>query len=152
MSELFQIILTSSLTIIGGVIVYLFSQIISKFFVEPIHEQKKTIGEIADSLIYYANVRPSGTEDVPLELLIEAKKRYRQLATLLKSKSQLIPLYSFFSSINIVSPIENINEASKELIRLSNRIMYKELAFLHLGLAPSDIKDRIADMLNIQVD
>ncbi|MCJ7635467.1 hypothetical protein MUP77_24145, partial [Candidatus Bathyarchaeota archaeon] len=56
MSELFKIVLTSSLTIFGGIVVLTMGQIITKFFIEPIHEQFRLIGEINDSLIYYANV------------------------------------------------------------------------------------------------
>ncbi|MFN6188908.1 MAG: hypothetical protein ACK460_22975, partial [Microcystis sp.] len=56
MSELFKIILTSSLTVIGGIIVLVVGQIITKFFIEPIHEQAKAIGEIAYSLTMYSNV------------------------------------------------------------------------------------------------
>jgi hypothetical protein len=44
-----------SLSIIAGITIYVFGQIISKFFIESIHEQKKVIAEINDALIFYAN-------------------------------------------------------------------------------------------------
>jgi hypothetical protein len=56
MSELFKIILTSSLTIFGGILVFVIGQVVVKFIIEPLHEQAKLIGEIANSLIFFANV------------------------------------------------------------------------------------------------
>lgn len=53
MSELEKIFFTSALTIFGGVLVYVIGQVTSKFLIDPIHEQKKLIGEIGDSLIFY---------------------------------------------------------------------------------------------------
>lgn len=58
MSELFKIILTSSLTILGGILVFVIGQVVVKFILEPLHEQAKLIGEIANSLIFFANVGP----------------------------------------------------------------------------------------------
>jgi len=148
MSEVFKIILTSSLTIIGGVIVFLLSEIINKFIISPIHEQKKIIGEIADSLIYYANIYTSQV-GAKQEQLIEASEALRQLATLLRSKTQLIPSYSVFVAMHVVLPIDNINTASRELIGLSNAIFQKQD---HLAnLTSEDRADRIADALNIEI-
>src|SRR5688572_8306196 len=55
MSEELKIILTSSLTILGGIIVFVAGQVVTKFIIEPLYEQSKLIGEIANSLTYYAN-------------------------------------------------------------------------------------------------
>jgi hypothetical protein len=61
MSEITKIVLTSSFTIIGGVFVYTISQVLTKFIIDPINEQKKLIGEIADTLIFYDNIYPGFT-------------------------------------------------------------------------------------------
>ncbi len=53
MSDIF---ITSGLTILGGIIIFVGGQILTKFIIEPFYEQSKLIGEIANSLIYYANV------------------------------------------------------------------------------------------------
>jgi len=47
--------LTASITIISGVVIFLMGQIISRFIIEPLSEQAKLIGEIGASLIYYKN-------------------------------------------------------------------------------------------------
>ena len=56
MSELMKIVLTSAFTVFGGILVIVFGQVATKFFVEPIHEQSRAISEIIDSLIFYANL------------------------------------------------------------------------------------------------
>ncbi len=59
--------LTASITILGGFIVFVLGQIVVKFFIEPIHEQSKTIGEIAYSLIFYANLYSNPGNSFPDE-------------------------------------------------------------------------------------
>lgn len=54
MSEIVKIILTSSLTIIGGVLVFVAGQLVVKFVIEPIQELKKTLADIHDSLVFHA--------------------------------------------------------------------------------------------------
>jgi hypothetical protein len=54
-SDLEKILLTSASTIVGGVIVLVAGQILGKFFLEPIQEQARLIGEIANTLILYGN-------------------------------------------------------------------------------------------------
>jgi hypothetical protein len=47
MSEMWQIILTATLTVAGGIIIYFFSHLFVAFFVEPIHRLRSLIGEIS---------------------------------------------------------------------------------------------------------
>ena len=39
---------------IGGVAVYVIGQLLSKFFIDPLHELRKTIGEVRFNLAYHA--------------------------------------------------------------------------------------------------
>jgi len=121
MGELEKILLTSSLTILGGVFVYAVGQIISKFFIDPIHRQGEIVGEIADALIYYAQVwaNPGGLRK---ELLDEASGRFRQLASLLRSKSYMIKWYELLQSLKLVPELSKVGEASSSLIGLSNSL------------------------------
>ena len=56
MSELWKIILTSSITIISGILIFVIGDFLKSLFVEPIHILRGLIGEIADSLVYHANI------------------------------------------------------------------------------------------------
>lgn len=66
MSDLWKIVLTSALTVVGGVLVLVVGQLVQRFFIDPLHEQSKLIGEIAYALAYAnpsptrAVVRPDG--------------------------------------------------------------------------------------------
>jgi hypothetical protein len=148
MSEIFKIVLTSSFTIVGGVIIFVMGQIISKFLIEPIHEQRKTIGEIADSLIFYANVY--GNPGLgPKEKMDEAYQRLRELATLLQSKTHLIPFYSFFSSCGMVQKPSDIQEASSQLIGLSNSVYQPPDDPVGTALSNAGRADKIKRLLNL---
>ena len=48
--------LTVALTILGEVVVFVGGQIAQRFFLEPIQDQRKVIGEIAYVLLYHDNV------------------------------------------------------------------------------------------------
>jgi len=56
MSELEKIFLTSGLTILGSVIVFIISQAIFHFIILPIQKYKQVISEIDTQLRFYANV------------------------------------------------------------------------------------------------
>lgn len=90
-NELFKIILISCLTVLGGIVVFVMGQIITKFFIEPLHEQSKLIGEIAYSLIFYANLY-SNPGSGNFEKIEEASKVLRQQASQLLEKSYAIKL------------------------------------------------------------
>lgn len=82
MGETLQIILTSALTIAGGMSLLVFVELCTGFFIESIHEQKKVIIEINEALIYYAKLymNPgSGSK----EECDKAQEALRQKASLL---------------------------------------------------------------------
>ena len=140
MNEIQGIILT---TIVCGVAAY----VITKHIIDPIIEQKKLIGEIEDSLMFYANIYCNlGLQSK--EKLDEASKKFRQLGTILQSKTHLIPLYNFFSKIRFVTKTSEIEKASKELIGLSNSIYtYSK----DDPITNSDRADRIKKFLNLKI-
>ncbi|RLJ06909.1 MAG: hypothetical protein DRP16_04420, partial [Candidatus Aenigmatarchaeota archaeon] len=104
-----DIFLTTFLTVFTGVTVYALSQIVIKFFIEPIHEQKKLIGEIADTLIFYANICSNPSTHSKRKNK-EASTTLRQLASYLVSKTHIIMWYKLFSWLKIIPKKENILE------------------------------------------
>ena len=125
MSEIYKILLTSALTLSGGIIVLVFGQIVIKFIIEPIQEQSKIIGEIAKSVIFYANIganvqqhyydrlKECAEMEEPAKTLMSnryeeiiknhwekadnASVELRKLATNLLGISNTIPFYVFWS-------------------------------------------------------
>ena len=90
-----------------------------KLFIDPVQELKRSIAEIAHSLIEYANIyanpgtyEPSKEEEVSITL--------RKLSSQLNAGMYLIPLYRLCSRVFGLPSVSNINKASKKLIGLSN--------------------------------
>lgn len=124
MVDIFKIILTSCLTILGGVVIYALGQIISKFIIEPIHEQKRIISEINDILIFYANkffiYKERNTE------ADEIIDKIRSLSTKLRAKTELIPFYGYLEKCNLVLKSGRIDDACSALVGLSNSVYFLE--------------------------
>jgi hypothetical protein len=121
-------LLTAGLTVFGGAVVLVAGQIIQRFYLEPIQEQRKTIGEIAYALNYDANVTRKTIADESAE---EAERRLRALASSLRATMRTTPSYRFFVRLGWVPPESNIIGASRELIGWSNRIGSSEWEVIH---------------------
>jgi hypothetical protein len=121
----------AALTVIIGVTVFVFGQIVVKFFIDPLDQLSQMKGQVLDSLVYYANVYTKPfADDESTEFHDLRKKAYedlRQKATLLMSKATLVRLYSFASSFGIVPRRDNVNKAHSDLIYLSNACISRDL-------------------------
>jgi hypothetical protein len=124
MTELEKIFITSFLTIFGGVVVFVLGQIITKFFVEPIHDQFRLIGEIADSLIFYANLYMNPGSGKP-EKMDEAAQKLRQQSSQLRARTYAIRWYELWEFVGLVLKRTDVMEASHNLMGLSQ--------FVHQG-------------------
>ena len=113
------------LTVISGVLVFVFGQIINTFYLQPLNKQKETVGKISDAIIFYANLytSPIIKTDSNFDRKEERQKAheiFRNLAAELISRTQQIPSYQVFSFLRIVPTKKVIVEARKNLIGLSN--------------------------------
>ena len=144
MSEPFKIALTA----LVGVIVFVLGQLAVKFLIEPIYEQKKLIGEIAGTIIFYSNVganvaqhyydqiKAHDQSDDPMKGIVidrykdilkrhwnksdEASEVLRLKATELLGKTHAIPLYRLLSFLGRVPKLDDVIVASSRLIGMSN--------------------------------
>jgi hypothetical protein len=145
MSDIYKIFLTSSVTILGGVLIFVLEKIVEIFFINLIHKQKQVIGDICDKLIFYADLYSNPfNQKIPqspeiINRYIRARDEVRSLASLLNSRTQQITWYGFFAKLHIVLPQENIQEASRNLIALSNSFFEPEV-----------LKDLNIPILNIE--
>lgn len=114
-----NVFLTASLTVIGGIIVFTSGQLISKFTIEPLYNQKKVIGRIADLLIFYANVYSNPGTGKP-EHLKAASEETRKLASELVARTVAIPFYRLWNKLGLVHSLKDVREAQRNLIGLSN--------------------------------
>jgi hypothetical protein len=147
-------LITASITLFGGVILFVLQQIIDKFFLRPIQKQKEIIERIAIALIHYANIYTNpinyGAEpwDSPhRKRYNEASNYTRELASILKVRSDNIPLYDFWVKIKGVLPRKNLIEAHYKLIGLSNG--YGDIN--SGGIRNTDEANKIRELLKIPI-
>ena len=142
-------LVTGSTTALFGTLVLVFGQVISKFLIDPIHEQRKTLGEIAYNLTFLANagsmlaqVEVNGEKILASADPREATATVRRLASQLRASLKTIPLYDSLASINIVPKQNDVIKASTLMIGWSNEIWG--------GGRPNDRRKQIAKALNIK--
>lgn len=142
--DLTNIFLTSGLTIFGGIFIYTCGQVISKFYLVPVDNLLKAIGEVAHTLIYYANYYSNpgtGTE----EMMSEVSIVLRQQASQLSSKVYAIKAHKVFSLLRIIPKNESVLSASSQLIGLSNSIKRGD------AVENDDRRRKIAELLNMKL-
>lgn len=148
MSEVTKIFLTSAITVCGSVLVLVLGQWVLKFILEPIQEQSRLIGEIASSLIFYANISPTMTNrmlanldptesgnDIQQEIILERRKEIirkgeeradeaqedcRKQASELLGATYAIRGYWLWSRLGFVPKLDDVIAAHNELIGYSN--------------------------------
>lgn len=85
-----------AIAIIGGVVVFTFSQYFQKFIFEAILEYKKTLSEISHILLLnQAKILGGGPNEE------ELKDNIHTLSAKLRSFTKVIPFYSFFQKTHI---------------------------------------------------
>lgn len=109
----------------------------------PVNQLRQVIGEIAETLIFYANQYCSpgtGTK----KAMDEASENIRKKASLLKSGARIIRGYRLFSLLRLLPKRSNVEKASGELMGLSNSI--------HRGdpVGNYERSERIKELLNLK--
>lgn len=108
---------TASITVLGGVAVFVVSQFFLKWIIEPLQEYRELKGEISYALLYYANINADFA--LPDEVA-ETRKNLRGLASRLRKTHAKIPFYNLCSVFRIVPLREDLFTASTELVGWSN--------------------------------
>ena len=141
MSDLEKILWTTAGTIIGGVVVLVMGQVVTRLFIEPIYELKRTVGNIAHALIFHA---PNYGKQ-------EVRDFLRQKASDLLARACGVPFYPvvWFVSVGMIPSKRSILKANRALIGLANnpedaptcrRKVCKALG-LNLGFSDIEVKD-----------
>ncbi len=96
-------------------------QIIQRFFLEPVHEQAKSISEIFSGLVYYAQWYANPGHGKPEELAA-ASDTIRRYASQLQATTNAIRFYGLFELFRLAPKRDAVDEAIGNLIRISNSI------------------------------
>lgn len=113
-------------TVLTGTLVYVLGQIFQRFVLDPIHEQKKILGEIATATVFLANLAHVGRLREMQVMLPEepaaAALRLRSIAARLHGTLWTIPLYGVWATLRLVPPKKTVREAATQIIGWSNSL------------------------------
>jgi hypothetical protein len=119
---------SAPLTVLLAVLVYVLGQLIQRFIIDPITEQRKTIGEIANSLLYLGNISGvayAKANNLPIGYPEEPEKAsstLRLLAGRLRASLWTIPFYSLWSALRFFPSRNDVLMASRSLVGWSNSL------------------------------
>lgn len=99
MTELEKIFITSGLTIFGGVIVYALGQVLSKVWIEPAQDLRKTIAETRVALAVHAPIIHTPISRTK-ETSEAASAALRKCSAELFARVHAIPAYGMLSAIS----------------------------------------------------
>ena len=119
MTELQKTVLTSALTVAGGVIVFVAGNLLTRLFIEPLRDWRTFKGELADALAFHANIYtyPPASNDDEWRV---ASSALRQKASQLLGRVNAIPCYRLLSAFRLVPRWSDVWESHRCLIGLSN--------------------------------
>ena len=121
----------AALALIGFVI----TQSILKFFIEPIQEQRKLVGEVANAFVVHSVSHDTSwkeflekTEDTPAERekITETQKALRDLSGRLRSSLWAIPFYGLFARMTLVPKAADVMEAADRVIGWANNLVHPQ--------------------------
>jgi hypothetical protein len=121
-------LVAAALTVAIGTVVFVAGQAAQRFLLEPVQEQRKTIGEVAFALLMFANVgnvaeiRAKGLPVLELVDLVEVVRRLRELAARLQQSLYAIPAYKLLALLRLVLTRSRVLKATAFLIAWSNSI------------------------------
>lgn len=109
------------ITIISGVAVFVLGQVFLKLVIEPVQEAKRTISKIRIELFRNAHLIHNA-DKLKKEQKSTLFESFRLLAAELVAATEVIPFYNKFSNLFSLPTQENMKNASKNLVALSNWI------------------------------
>jgi hypothetical protein len=139
--------MTVFFTILAGVVTFVLGQLALRLLAEPVQELKRTIADIAVTIIKYANVysNPGVTGE---ERENEAAREIRALASRLNAQMYLVPGYSKIHRFFGLPSKQDISQAMRHLIGISNAV---HRANSDMEIANDKKLDKVCDLLGIHM-
>ena len=125
MSEALKIAITA----VVGIAVFVIGQLIQKLLIEPIHEQRKSIGEVLYVVDYYCHL--TFNEGVDSETEKDARKYLRRATSDLYRNTAPIPFYRALAFLRIVPKREVIKSVQEQVSVLTRTINNDTLEAAH---------------------
>ena len=113
--------MTVFLTVLSGVITFVLGQLILKLLVDPVNDFRRTVADVALSLIEYANIYSNGAAEIEIER--KASEEFRRLSSRLNAQMYLIPCYRCTAKLFGLPSRDKVVDSAKNLIGLSNGVL-----------------------------
>ncbi len=144
---------TAALTLAGGVVLFILNQWVQKFLIEPLHEQRKVIGEIDFLLIFWAWAysNPEAYEHLKPHQIEErrnAAQALRQVASKLVATTNAVRAYRIAWG---APPKAKVREVAQGLIALSNSMFELPHAAIGQARANHDLAKEIRKHLALDI-
>jgi hypothetical protein len=137
--------MTVFLTVLSGVITFVLGQLIIKLLIDPVHDFRRTVADIALVLIEYTNVYANpGIAGSEIEKKVS--EEFRRLSSRLNAQMYLIPYYQITAKIFRLPSRDKVFGAASDLIGLSNGV-FKSAS--DLVLVNVERADKICNALGI---
>lgn len=149
MEEMFaNPVCANSCTLLVGITIFVVGQVVARFFIEPMNEQRVCLRQIANAWAFYENrysnpeVRGSDEPPERKESRAEAQKVFRQRASELVAKTYSIPLYGLWQRLPMFLTRAVVDRLWRDLLDLSDGV-YLPDRMLRTREAADDIKTRL---------
>jgi hypothetical protein len=116
---------TGLVTVLSGSIIFVIKELISKFLLEPIREQKQIIAEVTFTILNYDSVYFSiwDIEDkYEYDRLLIAKKELSEKGSRLISTANTIPFYCFWRLLFRLPSKNNLLFVGLDMLEIGNRL------------------------------
>ena len=125
MSELQQALFTSLLTVLGGTVLLVLGQLVTRFYFDSVIEQRKAIAQVHHLLRFYSNfiTSPGLMNETNRS---DLGRQLREASVSLQVSTAAIPTYRFLESWGSLIPRPEITSASSELMLLSISLVQGE--------------------------
>ena len=108
--------------LITGIVISVMGQVFGKLLLEPVHDLNEALGELNSTLIFRYNIFGS-RGNTKEKLSTETSGELRTCASLLLARAKRIHWYKCFALFKLIPPRNDIHEAHKLLIGISNNIL-----------------------------
>lgn len=115
--------MTIFLTILSGVAVFVLGQTVLKLLIEPVNDMKRTIGEVAFTLLKYSNAYGNPAVVADATKLEKVRSEIRELGSGLLKGLSVVPFYPTTRKWFFLPPEKDVEEAISCLIGLSNSLV-----------------------------
>ena len=122
-SALTQAMLTAALTLAGGCMLFLVTQIIAEGIIKPYFAYRKVLADITETFVFRNAIIISAPAGSKVEEHQEVSDQLRLLAARLRSSVTSLRFQRLLRLFRLVPPQHSIREAAGRLTRISNRLL-----------------------------